>query len=227
MTTGKAETFKIEPRKIGKHNSKVARNGRMVPAVIYGPKQDNTNVLCTELFIDKHRAKKWESVIFKTESEDSKLKGINVMLKKIQYHPVTNRPVHVDFYALDMTEKIKVKVPVKYNGEPVGCKEEGGVRQIILFDIELECSPADIPEQIDVAIEHLKLNESIHVSDVTFPDTVKVLTAPERTMITVGMPKEEKEEPVAAEGAEGAEGAAPADGAAAPAEGEKKAEEKK
>lgn len=221
MTTGKTETFKIETRKSGKHHNRSNRNQRMVPAVIYGPKHENTNVLITELFVDKHRSQKYESVIFKTESDDGSINGVNVMLKSIQYHPVSNRPVHVDLYALDMTKSVRVHIPIKYVGEPIGCKEEGGIRQIILHEIEIECSPTSIPENIEVNIEGLKLNHSVHVSDMKFPEGVKVMTAADRTIATVGLPKEEKaEEPVAAEGA--AEGAA-----AAPAAGEKKAEEKK
>ena len=217
MTTANIESFNVEPRKQGRHWSRKSRIENKIPAVIYGPKMENKNVLMDEIFIVKHRSQKYESAIFKTQSDDANLGNINVMLKKIQYHPVSNRPVHVDLYALDMTQTVRVKIPVKYEGEPVGCKEEGGVRQIILHEIEIECSPTSIPENVVVDISGLKLNTSLHVSEMSFPEGVKLITAAERTAVTISMPKEEKAE----------ETAAPAEGDAAAAGDDKKAEEKK
>lgn len=211
------ETFTLEPRKTGKGNSRALRNDRMVPAVIYGPKMENLNAVIEELFVTKHSGSKHESTIFVTKSSDSKLNGLKVMLKKVDRHPGTTRPIHVDLYALDMTATIRVNVPITFTGEPVGVKEEGGVRQITLRDIEIECNPTEIPETVEVDITHLNVGSSMHVSEMTFPAGVKPITAPERTIVTVNLPKEEKaEEPAAA--AEGAE-AAPAE--AAPAEEKK------
>ena len=221
--TGSNETFKVEFRKTGKHWSRKVRRERMVPAVIYGPKMENQNVLVDERFIEKHRSPRFESTIFKTQADDSKISNINVLLKKIQWHPVSNRPVHVDFYALDMTQTVRVKVTINYEGEPVGVKEEGGVRNTILHDLEVECNPTEIPENITVDISNLALNSSIHASDITLPAGLKLVTAPERTLVTVAQPKEEKEPEVAADAA--AEGA-PAEGAAPAAEGAKEEDKK-
>ena len=113
-----------------------------------------------------------------------------------------------------MSEKIKVNVQLNYIGEPIGCKEDGGVLQVVVHDVELECSPADIPKAIDVDVSGVAINSSMKISDVTFPDDVKVMTAEDRTIITVSQPKEEKaaEEAAPAEG----EAAAAPDAAAAP-----------
>lgn len=221
--TGSKETFKVDFRKTGKHNSRKMRNEKKIPAVIYGPKMENQNIFVEELFIQKHRSPRFESTIFKTQGDDSKISNLNVLMKKIQWHPVSNRPVHVDFYALDMTQTIRVNVTVKYEGIPTGVKDEGGLQQTILHELEIESNPTEIPESIVVDVSGLALNSSIHASEVSLPAGVKLITAPERTLVTVALPKEEKE-PEVATAAEGVEGAA--DGAA-PAAADKKEEEKK
>lgn len=212
--TAVTETITVSPRKTGKGNSKDLRNDRLVPAVIYGPKMENQNVTLEEIFVVKHSGSKHESSIFQTKSEDGKLSSLKVMLKKIEKHPRSGRPVHVDLYALDMTATIKVNVPVNLVGEAKGVKEEGGVLQVTLRDLEIESNPTEIPEQIDVDVTELAVGSSIHVSDVKVPAGVKVITAAERTIVTCNLPKEEKaEEPVevAAESGDAtAEAAAPA-----------------
>ena len=92
----------------------------------------------------------------------------------------------------------------------------------------VECLPSDIPEYIEVDVTHLNIGENIHVSDLTPPAKVEIITAPERTLCSVMVVEEEAEAAPVAAAAEGAEGAAPADGAAAPAaEAEKKEGEEK
>jgi large subunit ribosomal protein L25 len=209
--TQTTETFKIEARKPGKGISGKYRVERKVPAVIYGPKMENMNCVMDEIFVQKHSGSKHESSIFQTTSDDAKLSGLKVMIKKIQRHPGTSRPVHVDLYALDMTAKIKVHVRFEFEGEAKGVKEGGGVLQTTLREVELECNPTDIPQSIKVDVSGVELNGSLHISDITFPAGVTVMTALDRTICTVAIPKEEPAEP-AAEAA--TEGAAPADGTA-------------
>lgn len=206
--------FKVEDRTPGKHWSRTSRKNRMIPAVIYGPKMENKNVLIDEVFVQKHRSARYESAIFETQSDNNEIGSLKVMLKNIQYHPASNRPIHVDLYALDMAATIRVNVQIKYVGEPIGVKEDGGIRQVVLHEVEIECNPLDIPEFIQVDISDLELNTSKHVSDISFPAGVKPMTALDRTLVTVNLPKEEKvEEVVPVEGAEAT---------AAPAAGEKK-----
>lgn len=208
----------VVERKTGKGPSRALRLEKKIPAVIYGPKLENQNCYVEELFVLRHSGAKHESSIFQTKSETSKLNSLKVMLKKIQTHPATNRPVHVDLYALDMAAKITVNVTVEYVGEPIGVKENGGVLQTILREVEIECNATEIPEFIKVDISSLDVGSSLHVSDVNFPAGVTPTTAGERTMATVNLPKEEK----AAEPATAADGeAAPAAGDAAPTEEKK------
>ncbi len=219
----------VEARQPGKGASGAYRKDRKVPAVIYGPKTKNVNCLLDEIFVLKHSGTRHESSIFQTKSDEKNLSGMKVMLKKIDTHPATKRPIHVDLYALDMTAKIKVNVNVVFEGTPAG-EEEGGVLQVILRDIEIQCNPVDIPESIKVDVSGMAVNDSIHVSDISFPAGIEPMTDAERTVCTVSIPREEPEEPVEAaaegeEGAEGAEGEAAAGAEGAASEGA--AEDKK
>ncbi len=205
---GKHTVFNIEERQPGKGNAGKYRLDRKVPAVVYGPKMENKNCLIDEIFVLKHSGSRHESSIFQTKSDASGLNSLKVMLKKIDVHPVSKRPIHVDLYALDMTAKIKVNVAIEFEGEPAAVKSGGAILSIIMRDIEVECNPTDIPESIKLDVSAMELNDSVHVSDMKFPEGIVPVTAQERTVCNVMVPKEEPAEP--AEGADAAtEEAAP------------------
>ena len=136
--------------------------------------------------------------------KDKKDRLHSCLIKQIQYHPVREDIIHVDFNEISLTEEIKVNVPVAAKGEPIGVKQEGGSLEHILWEIEVECLPMNIPQEIEVEVSKLNMNDSIHVKDIKFPAGVKVLTDPEAVVLSVVAPiKEEEIAPV--EGAEGEE----------------------
>lgn len=208
----------VEPRRIGKHFSRTARKANKVPTVIYGPKFKNQSIFVEENTIKKYLSARFESAIFSLKSKESGLNDLKVLIKNIQMHPVTDRPVHLDLYALDMASKVKVKVVLEYTGTAAGVKEEGGIFQVIMHDMEIECLPANIPATIKVDVTEIRLNNSLHVSDLQLPDGVRAVTPGERTLATVTAYVEEKVATPDAAAAPVA-GAAPAAGAAAPAAG--------
>ena len=134
--------------------------------------------------------------------DDKKAKGKSCLIKEIQYDPVKGDVIHVDFNEISLTKIIKVNVPVVAKGEPVGVKQEGGSLEHILWEIEVECLPTEIPKNIEVDVSQLKIGDSVHIKDMTFPSQVKVLTAPEAIVFSVSAPVK-VEEVVAAPLAEG------------------------
>jgi large subunit ribosomal protein L25 len=132
-------------------------------------------------------------------------KAQNCILKDIQFDPVSDKPIHFDLLGILENEKIKVEVPIKLVGAPIGVRD-GGVVQHSLHSLEVECLPAHIPSHIDVHIEDLKIGDAFHVSDLNL-ENVEILFSPEATIVAVVPPAVEKA-PETAEGAEGAEGAA-------------------
>ncbi len=211
--------LKAVARKTGKHNSRSLRVNKMIPAVCYGPKTKNINFSVTENDVIKYSSAKFDNEIFKLKSDDKDIDGLLVLKKDISIHPVSRRPVHLDFLVPDMTQTVKVDVEIKYEGTSIGVKE-GGIFNILMRSIEVECLPIEIPEAFIVDITNLGLNENFHVSDIELgSDKVTLISSPDDTIATVSQAKEE----AAADPAAAAEGDAAAPAAAAtPAADDKK-----
>jgi large subunit ribosomal protein L25 len=88
------------------------------------------------------------------------------------HDPVKSNLLHVDFKRIDLTRKLRVKVPVHFKGDPVGVKIQGGVFEVISREVEVECLPNDIPEFLDVSVVSLSIGQSIRANDVPLPDNV-------------------------------------------------------
>lgn len=202
-------------RNAGKHVARTLRKEERIPAVVYGPKTKSVSIDIAKL--DAVRASKhgFENTFFTLQSEDKSLNGLKVMRKAVEIHPVSRAPIHLDFFAPDMTQAVRVNVEIRFTGRAEGVKS-GGIFNTVRRDVEVECLPLEIPEFFEVDVTNLNLDESMHVSDIKFPENVKLITSPEETIANVAMVKEEVAAPVAAAPAEGA-AAAPAAGAAAPA----------
>ena len=183
----------VSPRsERGKQNNKIRRE-KHIPAVVYGHKQKNLSFKMDIRLAEKYSKREFENKIFTFESEDKDLKGLKVIKKAITYHKVKRMPLHMDFLALDMTKVIRVPVDLVFQGLPKGVKEEGGVFNTILRQVEIECLPDDIPPSIELDISQLSLNQNLHVSDLKLSDKLKLITLKKRTICTV-VPVEAEEE---------------------------------
>ncbi len=114
------------------------------------------------------------------------------LIKEIQYDPVHEDIIHVDLNEISLTEAIKVNLPVETKGEAAGVKQEGGSLEHILWEIEVECLPTNIPKNIEVDISALKMGEAIHVRDIVFPPGVKPLNDPAAIVLHVAAPMKEE-----------------------------------
>lgn len=209
MKTTETIQLTVTPRTTGKHYSRQSRGSGQVPAVIYGPKTTPVNVLTDEITLKKYMGRKFESTIFNLKSDDSKLNQMSVILRDIQVHPVTRRPLHVDFYAPDMTKPVRVSVDLRLDGKPAGLAD-GGLLEHMLRNVEIEVLPANIPEFITADVSHLGLGEALHVSDLKLGEGIRIVSLPTLTIATVAMPKEEAATPAPAAAAAAPEAAAPA-----------------
>jgi large subunit ribosomal protein L25 len=212
MTNKESIEINAKPRTIGKHTSRELRRTQQIPAVIYGPKISNINCSISEIEAVKYGKIRFENTIFTLKSNAKELSGLKVLRKSMTVHPVSRRPIHIDYYAVDMSAVVRVNVPVKFTGKPEGLGS-GGLVQEIMHEIEVECLPANIPGEISLDISKLKMGDVLHASDVQLPENVKLITAPHITLVTITQIKAEEEKPVVAAAA--ATEAAPAGGAAA------------
>ncbi len=130
------------------------------------------------------------------------------LLRDVQIDYITNKSIHLDFLELNINQTFSVKVPVKITGRPIGVHEEKGLLEEIMREIHVECLPADIPNEFEIDITDLHINESVHVKDIEVSDKVTILDDPGSTVVTILTPRVEKvvtEEEEALEGEEAAE----------------------
>ncbi len=187
----------------GTRLSRCHRRQGLLPAVIYGKKE---NVL---VWIDE---KKFNSVIHSSYGENvivdlsikkdgKKNVTKKVFVKEIQHDPLSGRVIHIDFYQFVFDKEITAKIPIVIKGESPGVIQQGGVLDHVLWEIEVECLPADIPEKFEVDVSNLMIHDSIHVKDLSIPPNVKILNEPEQIVISVVSPKKvEVEEELPEEG---------------------------
>jgi large subunit ribosomal protein L25 len=120
-----------------------------------------------------------------------------VLIKDIQQDPVDGEITHLDFHVIVLTEQIRIKIPLVLKGEPIGVKEEGGVLEHFLREVEIECLPTQIPKQIEHDISQLTVGAAIHVRDLIAPAGVRLTTDVGSVIASVLARKEEKAEEVA------------------------------
>jgi large subunit ribosomal protein L25 len=208
-------------REIGKATSRELRKTRHIPAVVYGPKTKPLSISIGENDAVKYSRMGFENSILTFVSSDQALNGLKVLRKSIDVHPVSRRPVHMDFFAPDMSQKVRVNVEVRITGKAKGTAD-GGLVSMVRREVEVECLPLEIPQFFELDVTELDLNESMHVSDIKFPENVRVITSTDETIVTCAEVQEETitaaPTEAAAEGAAAtpAAGGTPAAGAAAP-----------
>lgn len=196
-------TVKAETREnSGKGFARRLRAAGKVPVNIYGGGGENASV-AVELkdLAAILRSETGHNTVF---SLDIAGVGANdVIFHDRQIDPLTGRLLHADLKRLAKGEKIEVTVAVHLIGEPIGVKQDDGVLQQPIREIKILCEATKIPEFFEIDVEHLQLNESVHVSDIKADKGIEIHEDPETVIASVILVKEEIEEPqVAEEGAE-------------------------
>ncbi len=179
--------------------NKLRRRG-LVPGIVYHRGETPVSVVLEGKEISRilYNAGGENVLINLTIDKEKKPKPRSVIIKEVQHHPVKRNILHVDFNEISLTENIIVEVPVEALGEPVGVRQEGGVLDHSLRELKIQCLPTDIPKYIEVDVSNLKLNDSIHVKDLTVSEKIKILNDPETLLFQVKLHVEEKAEKAAA-----------------------------
>lgn len=198
-------------RNSGKANSRALRNEGKVPAIVYGS-NNNASLYVEEKAIKKYNTRAFENALYTLKSDAKELNNIVVLMKDVSVHPVSQRPVHVDFFAIDLKKNIRVFVEVRLEGKPIGISE-GGLLNVVAREVEIECLPTEIPDAIAVDISNLGVGQAIHVSDLKLPAGTKMISLGHLTVAVVN----KEEEKAAATTPEAATATAAATPAATPA----------
>lgn len=190
---------------IGTGKANRLRKQSLVPAVVYGEGKKPLNIqLASRDFQHVIAVHKGESFVITLKIKDSsRSEDKSVLIKQIQHDPVSDEIIHIDFHEISLTKTIRVKVPLVATGEAVGVKQDGGVLDHTMWELEVECLPAQIPESIEVDVSSMKIGDALHIKDLSLPQGVKVLNDPQATVLAVTMPTKEAapaaEEALAAE----------------------------
>jgi len=211
--------LKATPRKpLGKRSRRMLREGKL-PAIVYGH-----NTEATPITLDRLEFQKVFTRSGRTHLVDLVLDGDRtekVLVREIQVHPRRQGPIHVDFYQVNLQEKIEVEVPVHLTGESAAVKRGDADVLHAMHSIRVECLPSDIPESFEVDITPLEdIDMELRVSDLSVPKDVTILEEPEELVVKIVHKRELKveEEIPAAEAEVPAEGEAAAEGEAPAAE---------
>ena len=178
------------------------RNDEAMPAVMYGLK-DNLSLVVNPKELKKLLEEKGRNALIELNIEgDSSRK---VVLKEYQDHPIKPGWLHADFLEVDVTKKIKVKVPVLLVGDAPGEKQGGVINHIIRL-LEIESIPTNIPEKIELPMDEVQLNQVMHVSDLVVGEDITIVNLPTDVVLTIHEEKVKEEKPEDEEGVEGLEG---------------------
>jgi len=219
-------TLPAEARdRAGKGASRALRRDGRVPAVVYGEKKEPLSIHVEEKLLTKmlHTGHFMNSVVM----IDFEGKPHRTLPKAVDFHPVSSRPIHVDFLRIGEHTKVHVAVPLRFDNEEEspGLKR-GGVLNAVIHELEIECDAASIPAEIHVDLTGLEIGDSIHIGQVKLPDGVVPWNDEEdftvATIVSPSAMKAEEEEEAAEgevptvgeEGEEGEGGEAPAEGGA-------------
>ena len=183
----KPEYVKLEgiPRETNKKANRELREAKRVPAVLYGPEvQENTHFSIDELALEK--------ILSKAQTKVQELtidgKVYKTLLKRTEFDPVTDRPIHADFYVLSDNHKVTLRVPIIIKGAARGVVEGGGRLFQPMKFLRIRVLPENIVAEFEVDVTPLKIGQSFHVSDLEL-DGIIPLDSLNRTIVTIRPPK--------------------------------------
>jgi large subunit ribosomal protein L25 len=163
-----------------------------VPGNVYGLDRPPFMVSVDPRRIDEllHLGSGVNTIFSLTLSGESRTR--EAMIKELQRDPVSERLLHIDFVRVDPDKAIHVRVPVHLVGSPEGVRNEGGILDFVHREVEVECLPGDIPEHVDLDVTALHINQHVSVSDLRFPEGVRVLADPNQIVAGVVAPRAEE-----------------------------------
>jgi large subunit ribosomal protein L25 len=175
----------------GKNDARRVRAAGLVPLTVYGG--EGEPVAAVALLKDLAKILRSESghnTVFTVNVEGAG--SSEVMFYDRQIDPIKGRLVHADLKRLVFGQKIEVTVAIHLIGDPYGVREEGGMLEQVLREVDIKVSPRDIPESIDVDVTDLKVHDVLHVSDLKVGQNIEIVSPPETVVAVVSVVREEE-----------------------------------
>jgi len=185
--------LEVKKREKKENLGKLRKNG-FIPAVFYGKKTEATPIKISSRDFMKVQKEAGESTVFKVKTESG---DMDVLIHDIDMNPVTDEVRHVDFYVVEKGQKVVVSVPLVFVGEAPAVKNLGGTLVKVMYEIEVEAAPKDLPHEIEVDISSITdFEKHISVKDIKLPVGVETTEDLEETVVLVSETKEETEEEI-------------------------------
>ena len=181
---------------------RLLRDGK-IPAILYGPKMTTVTLALDKKEFSRRVAGLQGSHLVRLKSASATLAEKVALVKDMQFHPISGDVIHADFYEVDLSARIQVRVPLHFVGKAVGVVN-GGILQPILREIEVECLPLDIPEFFNVDVTALDIGDSVHIEDLQMPDGVVSVAEDNLALVAVVPPTVEVVETTTVAPVEGA-----------------------
>ncbi|MGD1910634.1 MAG: 50S ribosomal protein L25/general stress protein Ctc [Rivularia sp. (in: cyanobacteria)] len=178
-------TVECQKRPEGSKTKALRRSGE-IPANLYGHKGTESISLVIN-------AKTVQSLLKKASINntliDLKINDIpwqgKTLLREVQTHPASGKPYHLSFFAVAGHGKTTVEVPFHFVGDAIGVKQEGGMLDTVITQMQFNCMPDKIPDAIEIDVTNLKVGDSLHVNDIVLPEGVTIATESEEVVVSV------------------------------------------
>lgn len=175
----------------GKQAAKHFRREGLVPAVLYGGGAPEVLTVDYREVVKVIQGRERSTTLLNLKFEDGGT-ARTAIIRDMQYDPVSEKVIHVDLQEVRMDRAITVGVPVFATGEAEGVKEQGGILETILREVQVSCLPGLIPERITVDVSALMIGDVLTVANLTPPEGVKILNDPGQAVVTVSPPMAEE-----------------------------------
>ena len=166
---------------------RLRRAGR-IPAVMYGHREPLLLSIDAREFARKFQQISESTIIHLAAGEAT----YDVLVKDFQANNIIERLEHIDFFEIERGKVLRARVLLHFAGNPIGVRQ-GGLQELLVHEIEVESLPRDLPERIDVDIEHLDVGQSLHVADIDPPEGVRFVTSPDQVVALIAHKVEEVE----------------------------------
>ena len=178
-------TVQCQKRPSGSKPRALRREG-LIPAVLYGHKGAESE----ELTIDAKSAEN----LMKKGAVNHTLIQLNIpdlswagkaLLREVQTHPWKGFPYHLSFFSVGTLESVEVTIPLNFIGEPMGVKNSGGMLDLVITEVQVNCKPGNIPEAIDVEVSSLEVGDALHISELQLPEGVEVIAEADQVVASI------------------------------------------
>lgn len=181
--------LKTEQRDTTARTAKPLYKAGLIPAELYGNNVDNVHLSLNQIEFEKALRKAGESTVIELLLPNGDIR--NVLIQDVELHYLSNQPIHVDFYEVNLKVKLTATVAIEFVGESHAVKAMGGTLVKALTEVEVECLPGDLPHQFDVDISVLdSFDKQILVSDLKVSDAVEIKADGDEMVATVQPPRD-------------------------------------